>query len=147
MFHFTCSSGDNLPSGLRDWDNASIPQIRCQYVSWWSGVGGPMGLVINATSILLRGLCQQPYNGTRRLNICETFPPLEHAGHVSSLFKEKNLSFQRCFELIRKCRCCLYAVLQGKIFLFSCFLNLLLRRKKKNWARFKFAKCQILQTL
>lgn len=145
MFHFTYGSGDNLPSGLQDWDNASVPQIHCQYVSWWSGVGGPMGLVINATSILPRGLCQQPYNGTRRLNLCEAFPPLEHAGRVSSLFKGKNLSFRRCFELIRKCRCCLYAALQGKIFLFSCFLNLLLRGKKNpTWARFKFAKCQIL---
>jgi len=60
MFHSTCSSGDNLPSGLQDWDNASIPQIHCQYVSWWSRVRGPTGLVINATSVLPQGLCQQP---------------------------------------------------------------------------------------
>lgn len=80
-----------------------------------------MGLVITAMSILLRGLCQQPYNGTRQLNLSKTFPPVEHAGRVSPLFKEKTLSFQRCFELIRKCRCCLYAVLWVKILFFHVF--------------------------
>lgn len=137
MFHFTCSSGDNLPSGLQDWDNASVPQIHCQYVLWWSGVGEPMSLVINAPSILLRGLCQQPYNGTRQLNLCKSFPPLEHAGRVSSLFKEKSLSFWRCFELIQKCRCCLNAVLQGKTFLFFMFSKLIIEEEKKKKSKNK----------
>lgn len=89
MFHFTCSSGDNLPSGLWCWDNASNPQIHCQHVLWWSRVGGPMGLVITAASIPLRGLRQPLHNGTRQLNLCKNFPPLKHTGSISSLFKGK----------------------------------------------------------
>lgn len=123
MFHFTCSSAKTLPSGLQDWDNASISQTHWWCAPWQSGVGGPV--VINAMSILpSTWLCQQPYSDTRQLNLCKTFPPLKHAGRGKPFIP-------KAFWTHSKCRCCLYVMLQGKYLFLKIFLNLLLRRKKK----------------
>lgn len=89
-----------------------------------------MGLVITAMSIPPMGRCQQPYNGTRQLNLCENFPPLKHAGSVSSLFKEKTFHSEGVLNSFESADVVYMLWYKGKYSLFSCFLNLLLREKK-----------------
>lgn len=89
-----------------------------------------MGLVIGAMSIPPRGCCQQPYNGTRQLNLCKNFPLLKHTGNVSSLFKEKTFHSEGVLNSFESADVVYMLWYKGKYSLFSCFLNLLLREKK-----------------
>lgn len=114
-----------MPSGLQDWDNASIAQIHCQCVSWCSGIRGPMGLVISTVSVLPPGLCQQPYNKTtRQLSLCEVFPSLKHSGREKNLYSK---SVFNPFEVQILFICCV----TGKIVLYSSFSKLIIEEEKK----------------